>query len=157
MPAAASLALRRGTAADRDGLAALQVAAYEPNRIITGRMPIPVTWDFGHVLAAWEVWLAEDEDGLVAALILEPRAADLYIQSIAVAPQAKGQGVGNALLDFAEARARSLARPLLRLIANALMEANVAWYGRKGFVIEDIVDHEGRRVVHMAKPVAPIL
>jgi ribosomal protein S18 acetylase RimI-like enzyme len=143
--------LRRARSEDREALVALQMAAYEPNRAITGRTPWPLAWDYADVLARLEVWLLEDAEGLAGALILELRLDDLYIQSVAVAPRRKGRGIGNRLLALAERRAAAAKRPTLRLIANALMEFNVAWYGRKGYIVERIEAADGRRIVHMAK------
>ena len=146
--------LRRAVAADQGALVAMQMAAYEPNRAIIGGTPTPLTWDYGAILAAREVWLAEDGEGIAGALILEPRAADLYIESIAVAPRAKRGGIGNMLLAHAEARAEAGGYGVLRLVANARMVVNVDWYARKGFAIETIEDDGGRRRVFMAKMLA---
>lgn len=143
--------LRRAVATDRAALWAMQEAAYEPNRIIAGRLPLPLRWDYGDVLRDWEVWLAEDEGGVAGALILNLRPEDLYIESISVAPRCKGHGLGNRLLDAATLRARVLDRTTLRLLTNELYRANVAWYGRKGFSIERIEDLGDRRIVHMVR------
>lgn len=143
--------LRRATAGDRDALVAMQSAAYEPNRAIIGGTPTPLSWNYDEVLANWEVWLAEDDAGLCGALILEARSDQLYIQSIAVAPGAKGSGLGNRLLTLAESRAAEISRDRLTLTANALMTFNIDWYGRKGFVVSEIETIGPRRRVHMAK------
>ncbi len=149
MPEPASL--RRAVAADRDALVALQMAAYEPNRAIIGGIPTPLTWDYDEVLARHEVWLGEDGDGLCGALILELRPDDLYIQSIAVAPHAKGRGVGNLLLAYAESRAIAGGRDRLCLTVNGLMTFNMEWYVRKGFAITTVETIGTRRRIQMAK------
>ncbi len=143
--------LRRAVAADRDALVALQMAAYEPNRAIIGGIPTPLTWDYDEVLARHEVWLTEDGAGLCGALILELRPDDLYIQSIAVAPHAKGQGVGNLLLAHAERRAIEASCDRLCLTVNGLMTFNSEWYARKGFAITSLETIGARRRIHMAK------
>ncbi|SHG38963.1 N-acetylglutamate synthase, GNAT family [Kaistia soli DSM 19436] len=146
-----SIVLRQAAASDRDALVAMQRAAYEPNRTIIGGTPTPLSWDYDAVLDEWEVWLAEDEAGLCGALILEARPDELYIQSVAVAPAAKGRGVGNRLLAYDERRALQTSRDRLTLTANALMTFNIDWYGRKGFVVYEIEMIGQRRRVHMAK------
>lgn len=143
--------LRRAVATDRAALVAMQEAAYEPNRIVAGRLPLPLRWDYEDVLRDWEVWLAEDEAGLTGALILHLRPEDLYIESVSVAPRCKGGGLGNRLLDAAALRAGHLGRSTLRLLTNELYRSNVAWYGRKGFSIEWIEDLGDRRIVHMLR------
>ena len=145
------VALRRALAGDRDALVAMQMGAYEPNRAIIGGVPTPLTWDYDEVLAQWEVWLGEDHFGLCGALILELRPVDLYIQSIAVAPHAKGRGIGNCLIAHAESRAIAAPRARLCLTVNALMTFNVDWYTRKGFAITQIETAGPRRRIHMAK------
>lgn len=144
--------LRRATMVDRAALVALQQAAYEPNRIVAGRLPLPLQWDYADVLRDWEVWLAEDGEGLTGGLILHLRPDDLYIESVSVAPRCKGEGIGNRLLDAATLRAGVLGRTTLRLLTNELYRSNVAWYGRKGFSIERIEDLGDRRIVHMVRP-----
>lgn len=142
---------RRGSVADRAALVAMQEAAYAPNRAIIGGTPTPLTWDYADILSRLEVWLAEDSGGIAGALILEHRPDDLYIQSIAVAPRAKGAGVGNRMLAYSEARGREAGHGILRLVANARMTVNVDWYRRKGFAIEKIEERGGHRRVFMAK------
>ena len=147
------LRFRRGVAGDRAALAALQADAYAPNAAIIGGVPTPVTWDFASVLEDWEVWLVEDEVGLAGALLLEKREDGFLIQSVAVAARAKGHGLGNRLLAWAEVRAIEEEVDLLRLVANARMVFNVDWYGRKGFVVERIEQIGARQRVHMTKAV----
>nr|WP_286198828.1 GNAT family N-acetyltransferase [Mesorhizobium sp. BR1-1-16] len=127
------------------------MAAYEPNRAIIGGVPTPLGWDYDAVLEQWEVWLAEDDNGLCGALILEPRPDELYIESIAVAPRAKGRGIGNQLIAHAESRALRSSRDQISLTVNALMTFNIDWYGRKGFAVSSIEVIGQRRRVHMAK------
>ena len=146
--------LRRAVAADRDALVAMQEDAYAPNRAILGGTPTPLTWDYATVLAAREVWLAEDASGIVGALILEIGPDDIYIDSVAVAQRAKALGVGNTLLALAETRGAEEQRGVVRLTANALMVFNVDWYGRKGYAVEEVEVAGDRRRVHMAKILA---
>jgi len=143
--------LRQAERGDRDALVAMQMAAYEPNRAIIGGVPTPLGWDYDAVLGQWEVWLAEDDSGLCGALILELRPDELYIQSIAVAPRAKGRGIGNRLIAHAENRAHESSRDRISLTVNGLMTFNIDWYGRKGFAVSRIEVIGQRRRVHMAK------
>lgn len=146
--------LRRAVAADRPALVALQEAAFAPNAAIIGGRSSVLDWDYDDVVARHEVWLAEGEGGLCGALVLESRAEDILLQSISVAPHAKGRGLGNRLLDLAEARAVATGRGLLRLRVNARMLFNVDWYHRKGFTIEVIETNGDHRRLTMVRPVA---
>ena len=101
--------LRRATRDDLPAVTALQRAAYAKNRAILGVEPLPLMADYAKVFSDYEVYLAERDGALDGVLILEPRADDLLIWSVATAPQAQGRGVGNRMLAFAET-ARASAR-----------------------------------------------
>jgi GNAT superfamily N-acetyltransferase len=144
--------LRRATAADRSAIEAVQHGAYARNREILGVVPIPLQADYGAVLRDWEVFLAEDAQGLAGVLIVEPRPADLLIWSLATAPLRQGEGWGKRLLAAAEAHARALGRDVIRLYTGQKLTGNVAWYSRNGYRVEGVETLSGRVVVHMMKP-----
>jgi ribosomal protein S18 acetylase RimI-like enzyme len=146
--------LRRATAADVDGVTALQRAAYARNREILGVEPLPLLADYADVVSRYEVWLAEGEGGLDGVLILETRPDDLLIWSVATAPAAQGRGLGRRLLAAAEERAAALGRRVVRLYTGEKLTANIAWYGRHGYAIERIEQMPDRRAVHMVKVLA---
>jgi RimJ/RimL family protein N-acetyltransferase/N-acetylglutamate synthase-like GNAT family acetyltransferase len=146
--------LRRARAEEAGKIAAFQRAAYERNRAIMGVEPIPLQADYATILRDYEVWLHEEGDRLAGVLILEPRADDLLIWSVATAPDARGSGRGNRLLAAAESRGRELGRRIIRLYTGELLVNNVAWYQRQGFAIERREAMSDRRVVHMIKTIA---
>ena len=94
-----------------------------------------------------------DKSKLAGVLILEPRADDLLIWSVATAPDARRSGLGNRLLVAAEARARALGKHVIRLYTGELLVNNVAWYRRRGYTIERTEAMNDRRVVHMMKTI----
>ena len=141
----------RAKPSDVAAVTAFQRAAYARNRTILGMEPLPLTVDYADVLARYEVWLLESGDALEGVLILEPRAGDLLIWSVAVAPQLQGRGIGNRLLDLADTRARELGRRTIRLYTGHKLSGNIAWYERHGFVHERIEQLGERRLVHMTK------
>jgi GNAT superfamily N-acetyltransferase len=136
---------------ETEKIAAFQRAAYDRNRAILGVEPIPLKADYAKILGDYEVWLYEDEAKLAGVLILEPRAADLLIWSVATAPEARGAGLGNQLLAAAETRARELGKHIIRLYTGELLVDNIAWYQRRGFAIEHTEVMSDRRIVHMKK------
>ena len=146
--------LRRARPDEAEKIAEFQRAAYERNHAILGVLPIPLQADYAKILRDYEVWLSEDgEDTLVGVLILEPRADDLLIWSVASAPGARGSGLGNRLLAAAETRARELGKGIMRLYTGELLVDNVAWYRRRGYAIERREAMPDRRVVHMIKTI----
>ncbi len=72
--------------------------------------------------------------------------------NVAVEPACQGQGIGRALLAFAEAEARRRGFAELRLSTNVLMAPNIALYRRRGYAETERREESGFRRVYMAKP-----
>jgi len=144
-------ALRRATRDDLPAVTALQRAAYAKNRAILGVEPLPLLADYAKVFSNYEVYLAERDGALAGVLILEPRADDLLIWSVATAPEAQGRGVGNQMLAFAESRARALGLTCVRLYTGQLLTGNIAWYTRHGYAHESTEDLGDRVRVNLIK------
>ncbi|TGD95966.1 GNAT family N-acetyltransferase [Methylobacterium nonmethylotrophicum] len=147
-------ALRRAVPADAASLAALQEAAYAPNRPLLGVEPVPLLTPAAEVLARYEVWLAEVDGAPAGALVLDPHPDHLTIWSVAVDPSRQGGGLGNALLAAAEARARDLDLSELRLYTGDKLVRNIDWYARRGYATERVEELPDRRLVHMHKRLA---
>lgn len=143
--------IRRATRADIPAIVALQQAAYAQNRVLLGVEPLPLQADYDEIFASMDCWLAGDVRDPDGVLILELRPDDLLIWSVATHPRTRGTGVGNALLAFADAQARAAGLRMVRLYTGKVLTANVAWYGRHGFVVERLEEMPDRRVVHMKK------
>jgi ribosomal protein S18 acetylase RimI-like enzyme len=61
----------------------------------------------------------------------------LWVETIALDPGHQGRGLGRHLMGHAEAVARSLGLPELRLLTNAAMTSNLRLYTALGFVEAD--------------------
>ncbi len=146
----APIRFRRANAADRAAIEALQEAAYQRQRVL-GLAPPPVTADYADIIERMEVWLAEERDQLRGVLILDVREGDLLIWSIAAAPDAQGQGLGQIMLDAAEVRAAQLARRIIRLNTGAVQKNLVNWYARHGYTVETTEVVGERQTTHMIK------
>ena len=153
----AEVVLRRAGATDLGSVFALQQRAYAKNRPLLGVEPIPLLADYAHILPTMEVWVLERDGRLLGALILEPRPDDLLIWSVAADPSGQGMGIGRALLAAADARARQIGRPCLRLYTGTPLAHLVAWYGRHGYSIERIETLSDRSITHMIKHLGPPL
>ncbi len=149
--APAPVSFRRANEQDRAHVEALQAAAYAKNRRLLGLEPLPLKADYGEIFATMEVWLAEERDRLRGVLILEVRADDLLIWSIAAAPDAQGQGLGPIMLDAAEVRARQLKRTIIRLYTGSPLAPLINWYQRSGYHIESTEQLADREITHMMK------
>ncbi len=154
----APITFRRAGDPDRAAIEALQHAAYARNRALIGLEPLPLKEDYGVIMQMpdREVWLAEERGRLKGVLILEKRSNDLLIWSVAAAPEAQRQGLGQIMLDAAEVRAQQLGRKVIRLYTTAVLESLIRWYHRHGYEIEGHEDLSDRRITHMVKHLSPV-
>jgi ribosomal protein S18 acetylase RimI-like enzyme len=146
----APIRFRRAGDEDRTAIEALQEAAYQRQRVL-GLEPPPVKADYGDIIVRMEVWLAEERDQLRGVLILDVRDGDLLIWSVAAAPDAQGQGLGQIMLDAAEVRAAQLGRRIIRLNTGAVQKNLINWYARHGYEVETIEIVDDRQLTHMIK------
>ncbi|UXT23535.1 GNAT family N-acetyltransferase [Agrobacterium tumefaciens] len=80
-------------------------------------------------------FVALDRDEIVGCLFCRPEPpACLYVGKLCVSPKAQGKGIGRMLLEQAEALARELALPALRLETRIELIANHAKFAAWGFV-----------------------
>lgn len=78
---------------------------------------------------------ALDGDEIVGCLFCRPEPpACLYVGKLCVSPKAQGKGIGRMLLEQAEALARELALPALRLETRIELIANHTKFAAWGFV-----------------------
>ncbi|MFD1656789.1 GNAT family N-acetyltransferase [Streptomyces caeni] len=131
--------IRPAAAEDIPAVRAVTDAAYRPYIERIGVVPQPMEADHAANVATGRVFVTgEPVDGLVVVEALEDH---LFLDSIAVHPDARGRGVGRRLLAFVEARARALGLPEIRLYTNAMMWENQKIYPRYGYeVVERRVD-----------------
>ena len=145
---------RRAAAEDAAAIDALHRAAYARNRAILGVEPIPLQTPARELIERKEVWVVERDGRLAGSLVLEGGPEAMLIWSVATAPEAQGNGLGDAMLDFAEARARELGLKRMTLYTGRKLAANVAWYTRRGYATDRIETRADRVIVHMSKPLA---
>ena len=122
---------------------------------------------------AAECIVAERQGQLVGSVLLYPPAADAYggaaqraswpeVRLLAVAPDARGQGVGRALMEECVRRARRMGAAELGLHTSMSMRAAMQMYERMGFVrVPELDFHpDGAEVVEayrlrLSDPAAP--
>src|SRR5690348_7939609 len=126
--------MRIATPADEDGIRRLVDEAYAVYVPRIGRKPAPMTADYRALIAAGAVTVVELDGETAGVLVTHPDADHLLVENVAVAPPHQGRGLGRVLLDRAEAQARELGLPELRLYTNEAMVENLAMYPRLGYV-----------------------
>lgn len=107
-----------------------------------------------------QVWMAWADGGSRAAgaMTLHWRAGSVRIYSLAVMPDFRGQGVGRRLMNKALSEATHQGVRYLSLEADRRDRRLVAWYGRFGFeVVQILADYysPGRDAVRMRRPLPP--
>jgi ribosomal protein S18 acetylase RimI-like enzyme len=125
--------IRRAVAADVAVVRAVTDAAYRPYIERIGRAPQPMEADHAANVAAGKVFVTGEP--VVGLVVLEAYDDHLFLDSIAVHPDAHGTGVGRRLLRFVDARARELGLAEVRLYTNAMMWENQKIYPRYGYEV----------------------
>lgn len=94
---------------------------------------------------AWdEIGLTAEVDGrLLGCAFLRPEPDFLYVGKLAVSPEAQGSGIGSRFLTEAEAIARELGKPALRLETRIELTGNHRRFGAWGFVRTAEKSHAG--------------
>ena len=129
--------------------------AYRPYVKRIGREPAPMIADFAALIIAGEVWVAVDFAEILGYIVMRPNAKTLHIENVAVSPPRHGEGVGKALLEFAEAEAVRVGIPRLDLYTNAKMRENLALYPRLGWIETARRTEGGFERVYFEKIVSP--
>lgn len=90
--------------------------------------------DYDELIGREVVHVAEEADRTVGIIVMWSNDDHLYIDNIATTPDARGTGVGSALLVFADEAARDAGHDEIRLYTNVTMVENLDYYPRRGFV-----------------------
>jgi GNAT superfamily N-acetyltransferase len=125
--------IRPAGVADLPAVGAIVEAAYSPYIARMGKKPGPMLDDYAALVRSHDIWVAADAGGVAGVIVLLAQADHLLLDNVAVAPERQGQGVGKALLRFAEQEARRRGFGELRLYTHEKMTENVAMYARAGW------------------------
>ena len=122
--------------ADAAAIRQLTRDAYAKWIPVIGREPKPMGADYDAAVLQHRfdlLFANEDLVGLIETLV---EGEQLLIVNVAVAPNVQGRGLGTRLMAHADALARSLGHPRVRLYTNKRFEQNIALYTKLGFTIE---------------------
>lgn len=143
---------RAAAPADEAAIRRIVEAAFDEFTSVIGRRPSPMGDDFGARISAGDLFVGEADGEIVAALTAWTRDDHLHVYSVAVAPERRGRGYGEAAMAHAEAVARTRGLAAIELFTNALMAANLRWYPRLGYQLVDRRREDGYDRVYFRKP-----
>jgi ribosomal protein S18 acetylase RimI-like enzyme len=126
--------IRQAVSGDASAVSAVVEAAYSLYIARIGRPPAPMTADYGALIAAGEVWVGDQDDSIVGALVIRPAGDVLELENVAVDPARQGLGYGRMLIAFAEQQALELGLGAVDLYTNEAMVENLGLYPRLGYV-----------------------
>ena len=145
--------IRRASTADLTEIGQVISDAYSKYIERIGRPPAPMTADYTAALEHSRVWVLEDGDSVVGALVTEDQKDHLVLETVAVAPGAQGSGYGRLLLERAERDAVELGVSEVRLYTNEAMTENLSFYPRHGYRETGRAVQDGFRRVYFSKTV----
>ena len=125
--------VRAARNADVPALQALVAGAFAPFTARTGVRPAPVATDWETVVWALAAVVATRDDRVVGVVVLWPHPDHVLVETLAVAPEEQGRGVGAALLDRAELTAIESGTNTVRLQTDARMTEALAHWVRRGY------------------------
>lgn len=146
-----AMELRQGQVEDQQAVETCVRAAYATYLVRMDREPAPLHADYSALLASGVVYVLASGKKVLGVLVMMPQEESLLIENVAVDPGAQGQGLGRALMAFAEQHARKAHLRDIRLYTNEAMTENLHFYRQLGFEEEGRRAHDGYHRVFLRK------
>lgn len=126
--------IRKAVTTDERAVRECAESAYTRYVALIGRKPAPMVADFAAQIAAGQVYVAVDgNDELQGFIVFFPNDDHMFLENVAVRPEAAGQGVGKSLIQFCETEAERLGLGAVHLYTNEKMAENLSIYPRLGY------------------------
>jgi GNAT superfamily N-acetyltransferase len=144
--------IRPASSADVDKITHCVTAAYSVYLSrLGGKSPAPMLECYADVVTTRQVFVAEENGDVIGVLVLGKDDEGLLLDNVAVEPSHQRKGVGHALLQFAEAEARSQGYSEIHLYTNVVMTENQTLYAKFGYVEYARREEEGFSRVYVKK------
>ena len=143
--------IRRATTDDVPALARIAEAAYVPYVVHMGQKPASMVADFAAHVAADAAYVAEAAAAAVGYITTFEKDGGQFIENVAVHPDRQGEGIGRALLYFAEQEADDNCLARLFLYTNVNMTKNLNFYPQLGYVEKSRVSEDGFDIIYFEK------
>ncbi|MDE2309185.1 MAG: GNAT family N-acetyltransferase [Xanthomonadaceae bacterium] len=154
-PATANVRVRRAEASDLDDLVSLEQRTFDSDRLSRAQYRRHLDSDSARVLVA-----SADHRHFLGSAVLFFRkgSAVARLYSLATQPDARGKGIGTALVEAVEAAAHRRRCRMLRLEVRADNTAAIALYERQGYRRTGFLEgyyEDGADGWRYEKPLAP--
>jgi ribosomal protein S18 acetylase RimI-like enzyme len=126
--------IRKAIVEDSDVLKSCMKSAYSSYQDRMGgiRLP-PMDVDYASEIEHYPAWVVESAGDILGGLIMTFENGEASIANIAVDPGYQGNGIGGALMSFAESKAREHGFPELHLATHVLLDENLSLYRHLGW------------------------
>ena len=126
--------IRGAAPEDSGGLKSCMELAYATyqDRMGGKRLP-PMDVDYSSEIKNYPTWVVESEGRILGGLIMTFENDIASIANIAVDPECQGQGIGGALMCFAESKAIEGGFSELHLATHVLLNENISLYQHLGW------------------------
>ncbi|UCI24374.1 GNAT family N-acetyltransferase [Mesorhizobium sp. B2-8-5] len=151
MSVVSSLEFRPAEPADAAAIKAVVREAYAKWVPVIGREPLPMRADYDKAVREHPFELAIENGRIIGLIETIARDDHIWIENVAVAPEAQGRGIGRKLLDSAERKAVEAGLRDLRLLTNSAFVTNVSLYKRLGYAIDREEPFMNGTTVYMSK------
>ncbi|TPI43882.1 GNAT family N-acetyltransferase [Mesorhizobium sp. B3-1-6] len=151
MSVVSSLEFRPAEPADAAAIKAVVREAYAKWVPAIGREPLPMRADYDKAVREHRFELAIENGCIIGLIETIARDDHIWIENVAVAPEAQGRGIGRKLLDSAERKAVEAGLRELRLLTNSAFMTNVSLYKRLGYAIDREEPFMNGTTVYMSK------
>lgn len=140
---------------DAPAIAALVRRAYAKWVPVIGREPLPMRADYHAALRRHRFDLLLSGAALLGLIETALRPDHLWIENLAVAPEAQGCGHGRLLLGHAEGLAAMAGVGRLSLLTNGAFADNLRFYRGHGYVVDREEEFMGGTTVYLSKVRVP--
>ncbi|MDF1749895.1 MAG: GNAT family N-acetyltransferase [Alphaproteobacteria bacterium] len=142
---------RKANPNDAITIRALVRAAYAKWVPVIGREPMPMRADYDRAIADHHIELLTLKEDLVGVIEMMILPDHLWIENIAVHPNAQGKGFGKQLLARAQELAHAHNVTEIRLLTNGAFTDNIQLYENQGYKITAREPFMGGITVYMSK------
>ena len=143
--------VRPAVGSDAANVTACIESAYRHYLPSIGQPPEPMLLNYAEIIAHKQVFVACVKGEIIGVLVLAVDDAQFWLDNVAIAPRVRGQGIGKALLELAEAEAKRQCYSVIYLHTNEQMTENRDLYSRIGYSEYKRGEEKGYSRIYMRK------